>query len=152
MTTTEEVCKRKSAASMALKIKKDPVRAMQLALEAVALFDEVETTDEQRGDLAHGLAGLLRDLGELERCEPLAVLAIDLEAALPEPRALILGTRHMFYATYLHGLRRFGEAAQHARSAVAIYATGIHANDPELAYLRARVAAIIADAESPAGS
>ena len=149
MSTARDVDQRQSAAKMALKIKRDHERAGQLALEALALFGDLDATDEQRGDLAHSLAGLFRDLGDLERCEPLAVQAIEREAALAEPRPLILATRHLFHAKLLYDLRRFGEAAHHARTGLAIYETGIAGDHPELARVREHVAAIVAGVPQP---
>jgi hypothetical protein len=134
-----------------LRAKQERERALALALEAYAMLDRMDATDLERGDACAGLSSLFLDLGDDERCESLAIQAIQIEAALDQPRPVLLGTRQLFYAMFLHERGRFVEAGRQATDGLTWYARGVAADDRELAYVRTHMEPVLRAArEHPA--
>jgi hypothetical protein len=130
----------RTAARHALREDRDAAR--RLALEALALLADLQASAVESADLHHSLAALFQELGDPARCESLALTALALEAALDRPA--ILGNHHLFLAMFLTRQGRLDEAAHHARAGLPHYERALGSRDPELARVRADIAAIIA--------
>jgi hypothetical protein len=127
---------------------RDAAEARELVDAALALVDELELSDAQRAEVYESFASRLQQLGDDERCESFMVKAIELEAGVVPVRPVILGTRHMFYALFLHRSGRLHEAAWQATTGSDWYARGSAPDDRELARVRADAARIVRDARN----
>jgi len=129
----------RTAARHALREDRDEAR--RIALEALAQLADLQASAVDSADLHHSLASIFQELGDPARCESLARTALALEAALDRP--VILGNHYLFLAMLLARQGRLDEAAQHARAGLPCYESALGPRDPELARVRADIAAII---------
>jgi len=118
-----------------LRAKGDRDHALATANRVYESVDRIDGPAVELADLCERLYGLMQDLGDDARCERLVQKALALEVALEPARPVVLGTRQLFYATFLHRLHRYGEAGRLATEGLASYARGVPAGDRELAYL-----------------
>ncbi len=148
MATFNDIDQRQGKARYLLNIKKDRATAATVGLEAVALLAQAEVTGSQLGHLNHILASLFYDLRDLERCEPLSRLALELGRANgAEP--FTLADRLLLLARVLNELGQRAEAADMARESGEAFAHAFKPGDPELVFARAEVARIVADGRRP---
>jgi hypothetical protein len=134
-----------------LRAKDDRDHALATANRVYDMVDHIDGSDVELADLYERLYVLLQDLGNDERCEQLVQKTLALEATLDPPRPVVLGTRQLFYAMFLHRLHRYGEAGRFATDGLASYALGVPTGDRELGYLRSLMEPIQRDArEHPA--
>jgi hypothetical protein len=132
-----------SEARIQLRVKKDRVRALELATAADAMLADMDADAKVRADIYASVAALWLELGDEQRSELRIVQAIETEAHVTPARLVILGTHKLFYAKLLHAQQRFADAARHANEGLAIYAQGVEPKSPELARVRADLAPIL---------
>lgn len=135
-------------ARVALRVKKNHVRALELLTAADAMLADITTDAMVRADIYASAASLWLDLGDEQRSEKWIVEAIKVDGQVIPARPVIRGTHKLFYAKLLYAQKRFAEAAQQASEGLAIYAEGVEPDYPELARVRADVALILAGAGS----
>ncbi len=121
--------------------------AVELTEQASRALENLDPSHPQRGEACADLSAMLRDLGDHQRCETLVKEAIALETSRESPQQIILGTRQLFYAMFLHDRGRLAEAAEQAAAGVASYARGTSSEDKELGVVREMAAKIIRDAQ-----
>ncbi|MET7399014.1 hypothetical protein ABZS66_36600 [Dactylosporangium sp. NPDC005572] len=107
-----------------LRVHRDRERALDLVTAADAMLADVTVA----ADVYASLASLWLDLGDERRSEERIGQAIAAES-----HPVLLGTHRLFCAKLLHGQQRHTEAARHAREGLAIYASGVAPDYPELA-------------------
>ena len=146
MTTKQEVENRRFAGKKALIFGNDRARAKELGLEALSLYRTVDAVGSRRAELAHSISALFRDIDELELSEPLAREAVELEAA-DEGRPWTLGNYLMFLAKLLHARGKAAEALRFAEQGLSVFLREAAPDHSELAFVRADIAAIEADAK-----
>lgn len=145
MSSFEDLEKKRWDAKKILMFKRDRVRAAELALEALELLPRVDLDGSALAEVHHNMSALFRDLDDLERCEPLARRAVELERA-DRRDDWKLGNYELFLAMLLHDRGKHAEAAAFARDGVASFERHARPNDPELAMHRSIASKIIAAA------
>jgi tetratricopeptide (TPR) repeat protein len=133
VSTVKEITDRYWVAKKILMFKKDRAQAHAIALEALAMMPEADATGSALGTLYHNLSAVFRDLEDLERCEPLARRAVELEAG-GNATPYLLGDYDGFLAELLRDMGKPVEAAEAARASIATYQRDPSQNDPELRY------------------
>lgn len=136
-------------ARVALRVKKNPVRALELLTAAEALLADVSTDAAQRADIYAAASSLWLDLGDEQRSDKWIVEAIEADGQVIPARPIIHGTHKLFYAKLLYAQQRFADAARQASEGLAMYAEGVQPDDPEPARVRADVAPILRRVDSP---
>jgi hypothetical protein len=145
MASFHDIDQKQAQARYALNLKNDRVRAAALGVEALELLATVDLPGSKLGTLHHNLAALFRDLDDLERCEPLARRAVELELA-DEASPYPLGDYYMFLAVLLHDRGKSREALGFAREGERVFLRVRKLDDPEMNFVRADVARIAAAA------
>lgn len=141
MSTAQEVERARLAAKKVFMFEKDVARASELGIAALSLYGVVDVVGSKRGDLAHALAGFFREVGDLDRCEPLAREAVELEYS-DAARPAILGDYLVFLAELLHERGKSAEALSLAKEGLAVLLRDASPSDPELIFVHGAIAKI----------
>jgi tetratricopeptide (TPR) repeat protein len=146
MATFNDIDQLQGKARYLLNLKNDRDKAAAVGREAVELLANAEVAGSRLGELHYNLASLFHDLGDLEHCEPLARRALELERgdkAEPHTLAHVL----LLLARVLNERGQRAEAADLARESGEAFAHAFKPGDPELGFVRAEVARIVAGAK-----
>lgn len=143
--TKDQIDQRRWAAKKHWMFKRDRDGAMTLALEALELLRTAEAQGSALAELHHNMAALFRELDDVERCEPLARRALELELA-DKRDDYTLGNYYLFLAKLLSEQGNHREAVPLARDGLAAFERAWAPTYAELDVIRAEVAKIVATA------